>query len=374
MLFLYGLCFIPFIVGLVLWYFDKRIQCLEFLGSLPVGLITVAIINWITFVGLTGDVMINSGELVKATYYPQWIEEYQQSHTTCTGSGKSQSCSTYYTTEHRTHQPYWESYSNIDTSYNLDEPSFRAIANTFGNYNTEYAKDSKSGFDGGDPNIYTTYKRVVNKDETTVYYPVTKQISWTNKIKATKSVFKFVDIPKTATVYEYPVPNDSFKSNRLLGEAQKDFKIETLDALNGYLGDIKHVNLIIIGYKNSDSMQARYQESAWLGGKENDLVLTYGKDAKGKVTWAYVFGWTNSEEVKRNLETILMSTPLNKSVPEIRKEIAKNYTCKDFKDFNYLSVEPPLWSYILVIVLLALTQFGYYYYMLNNDFNQGDTL
>ena len=372
MLFLYGLCFLPFLIGLILWYCSKSIHLLEFLASLPVGLIVVAIIHGFTYASLTGDTMLNSGELVKATYYPQWIEEYQQSHTSCTGSGKNQVCTTYYTTEHRTHYPEWVTYSNIDTSYGIKLEEFKIISNTFGNYVTE--KEYKSGFDGGDPNIYSTYKRVVNKDETTVYFPVTKEIGWTNKIKATKSVFKFIDVPKTVPTYAYPIPTNSFESNRLLGEAKKDFKTEDLDKLNGYLGKIKHINLIIIGYKDSDSMQAKYQESAWLGGKENDLVLTYGKDDKGKVTWSYVFGWTNSEEVKRNLETVLMTKPLKETISESRKEILANYKCKDFKDFNYLSVEPPLWSYILTIFILIATQVGWYYYALSNDFNQGDRL
>jgi hypothetical protein len=368
MLFSYALCFIPLAIGLVLWLSNKEIHFLEFIGSLPIALLTVGVIHFITYQSLTSDNMVNSGELIRATYYPEWIEEYQQPHQMCTNTGKTTSCTTYYTTEHRTHSRYWESYSNINTSHNVTKKEFDNMVAKFGNINTK--NGNKSGFDGGDPNIYSTYKKVIVKTEDDIYYPVTKVVGWTNKIKATKSTFKFIDIPKSVKTYEYPLPKNSFSSNRLLGEAKKDFKLNEIDKLNSLIGFHKHGNIIVIGYSNNDSMQARYQESAWIGGKENDLVLCYGKDSTGKVVWSYVFGWSDNQEVKRNLETILLSG--NFKVSEIRDEILKNYKCKDFKDFNYMSIEPPTYTYIIIILVLAITQGIYYFLMGINDLKQDE--
>jgi hypothetical protein len=64
----------------------------------------------------------------------------------------------------------------------------------------------------------------------------------------------------------------------------------------------------------------------------------------------YVFGWTESDLCKRNLESYILKNGLtNASLSAIETEIANNYVLKDWKKFDYLSVEIPTFWYFISI-------------------------
>ena len=67
-----------------------------------------------------------------------------------------------------------------------------------------------------------------------------------------------------------------------------------------------------------------------------------------------------NEIVKRNLESILLKGPVDQLIlPKIQNEVMKNYKLKDWKKFNYISIEPPLWSYLVMLAVLTITQGGF---------------
>lgn len=173
----------------------------------------------------------------------------------------------------------------------------------------------KSGFYSGDPNIYSTENR------TGYVSPVTTNYSFENRIKACPSVFSFNKVPKGVKVFEYPYSRNIFMSDRLRNSS---IDILKWDQMNSRLGPIKKVNVILVNFEKQSSDMAHYQEAAWIGGKKNDLVLCYGTD------WSYVFGWTEEEIVKRNLEKILLDNSKDDSIiPKIEEEIIKNYKIKE---------------------------------------------
>ena len=126
--------------------------------------------------------------------------------------------------------------------------------------------------------------------------------------------------------------------------------------MNSRLGPRKKINVILVGFGAKESSIAHMQEAKWIGGKKNDLVICYG-GSKEKTEWAYVFGWTEKEIVKRNLETIMMDNVVNSElVPKIEKEILSNYKIKEWEKFDYISVEPPYWAYLILLGVLVFTQ------------------
>jgi hypothetical protein len=132
------------------------------------------------------------------------------------------------------------------------------------------------------------------------------------------------------------------------------------------LGAKKHVNLILVGFNNQPSTQAHRLRSKWFGGKKNDLVLCYGYQ-DGKVTWAEVFSWSKSELCKSNLRTILLENPVDETIiPKIKHEVETNYTARDWKDFNYIQIEPPMWCYFVFSLCILGGLGAYYYWALNN--------
>ena len=89
------------------------------------------------------------------------------------------------------------------------------------------------------------------------------------------------------------------------------------------------------------------------------LVLVYGGTDPVHPKWVKVFGWTEQELVKRNLETILLRNPVNSSlIPLIEKEIRQNYQLKDWKKFDYIAVNPPTWTYIVSLIVTIAIQIG----------------
>lgn len=57
--------------------------------------------------------------------------------------------------------------------------------------------------------------------------------------------------------------------------------------------------------------------------------------------------WTNS------MSWFEVSTEL---LSKIENEIYENYIIKEWDKFNYISIEPPLWSYIVLVVVMAISQ------------------
>jgi len=350
----------------VLWINYKRICWWEGLISIGAAFLTAGIIHVVIIRGLTGDVETWSGQITKVIHYPKWIEEYQEAVyktvTRTSGYGKNQKTYTesvfsHYETKYRTHHEHWveSNYFGRETvTKRIPESRFKEIAHNFGG-KIITTQPHKSGFYEGDPNIYTI------QNETGYIYPSVITKTWTNRVKAAPSVFSFPKIPKGIQVLDYPTLKHFHRSNRLIGLAKKHISILEWDRMCSRLGPMKKVNVILIGYIQGDAQIAHYQEAKWIGGKKNDLVLCYGGDETGKkASWSYVFGWTEEEIVKRNLETVLLECSIDNNIlPKIEEEIAKNYKIKEWKKFDYISVEPPFWSYLVMLFVTIILQGGF---------------
>jgi hypothetical protein len=131
--------------------------------------------------------------------------------------------------------------------------------------------------------------------------------------------------------------------------------------MNTRLGYSKAVNVVACGFGAQDANVAQLQEAAWIGGKKNDLVICYGniklEDEGSSVKWTKVFGWTESEKVKNNLEKLVKEHPVNNDLlPLIADEVRNNYVIKDWSKFDNVTIEPPTWSYWLYFAIMVVTQ------------------
>ena len=348
----YLMALIPVAVGAALWVFKHEIVWWEWLISTALAFAVSGIMHAIAIFGMTADTETWSGQSNRVVFHPRWVEEYQQMHTRTVGSGKNQRTETYYTTEHRTHREHWKEHANFgkdDAEFDIGRNEYDEVGKKFGG-KVIVTQPPKSGFDGGDRNIYTI------RNQTRYIKPAIIWKRWTNRIKVAPSVFSFVKVPETMKVYNYP-KNDNWKrSDRLVGTAGAAIPILQWDQMCSRLGPRKKVNVILVGFGDKDSMYAQYQQAKWLGGKKNDLVLCYG-GPNVKPTWTFVFGWSESELAKKNLQSLLLDGPVDLSIiPKIETEIRNNYTIKDWSKFDYIAVEPPQWSYFVLIGIMVLSQ------------------
>ncbi len=355
---LYVIAIFATIVGGVMWMKFKEIKLWEWAVSAGIAFIISGLFHVFIVYGMTGDVETWSGRISYTVRYPKWVEKYQvavyrtETYTTTDGKGRTSTHTrqvfSHYETRYRTHPEHWKMFLDFGAAqetHSIGKSRYLSIKSCFGN-KIRTTQPSKSGFYSGDRNVYTAY------NDTGKLLPVTTRKSWENRIKAAPSVFSYVKVPEGAPVHEYPENKDIERSNRLLGNTGLDTYL--WDCMNSRLGPTKKVNVIMVGFKG-DSSLAGLQEAKWVGGKKNDLVLCIGYnelDNHNVAIWSRVFGWTEREDVKRNLETILIKNPVNNDIiPIIEEEIRKNYTIKDWSKFDYITLEPPWWSYLVLLLV-----------------------
>ncbi len=357
----YGLAVLPLLVGAGLWIRTRQVNWVEWAIGAAAGLVTAAIFHAVVIRGMTSDTETWSGRLVNATHHPYWHAEWTETetYTTTDSQGNTQ---THFRTVHksRDYPEHWTCYAKLgkaDAEYRISAERFAELRRLFGAKELKAIQPHKPDFDHGDRNDY------VAENHTDYTVPVHRPVSFENRVKAAPSVFSYRTVPDDVPVYPYPEYTDPFHSGRLIGTARSDLSWYELDCLNARLGPVKKINLILVGFQpDAPSDLGQLQEAKWIGGKKNDLVLCYGSRGVGQpAAWAYCFGWTESAQVKRNLESLFVTEPVSNDLwPKLDAEIRQNYELKDWSKFDYLSVEPPAWAFWVLLAVMALTQGGWW--------------
>jgi hypothetical protein len=351
---------VPLVIGAAVWIKSREVTWWEWVAGAAIGFVLALTFQLIAAHSMTSDTETWSGYVTRAVYHPWWKERYTETETYTDSDGNTR---TRTVTKYRNHPEHWVAYGHYgayNENFRISKERFWSISQRFGKNGRSYhkKKGSRSGMVAGDPYDYHA------TNESGYIFPITVWRSWENRVKAAPSVFSYAKPPKDAPIHKYPKHKDKFRSSRLLGLATS-VGIRDWDLMNSRLGPYKKVNVIMVGWTSGYSMAvAQQQEALWIGGKKNDLVLCYGEDG-----WAYVFGWTEEEIVKRNLESILLEKEKNSNIIKpIEEEIIKNYEIKDWSKFDYISIEPPLWSYIVFIIVMVIAQIGFYIFAHLNDF------
>lgn len=345
-------------IGAILWHRSKHISGKEFLFGGILAFATSALFHLLAYLSQGVDTETWSGKILEVVHQPTWVERYTYVETYTTGSGKNQRTHTRLRTAYRTHPATWTVFDSIPNSFCITEETFDAYVSKFRQHGAkkEYRRGSRGGMVSGDANDYFCVC------PGSLIEPTIDYRYFENRVRSGPTAFGFEKIdPKDETLPPYPNNGTHLVSDRLVDEARFHISVRDWDILNAKLGPAKYVNLILVGFGNQPSTQAHRLRSKWFGGKKNDLVLCYGWQ-DGKVTWSEVFGWTKSELCKSNLRTILLEGPIDATIlPKIEHEVRANYTIRDWSEFDYISIEPPLWCYILFFLVTIGGQVAYYF-------------
>ena len=374
MYFFYTLAFVFTVVGAVFWIKSPRITWQEWLLSSVVAFGLAGTFHLISYFGRTADLEMWRGEVVKIVYYPKWVEEYQQSHTEtyACGSdsdGRTKYCTrTYYTTEYRTHYPYWQAETNIEKNFNIKKEKYENLAQIMGGKQVS-ERIYKSGFYSGDRNIYY-YK---NLSENII--PVNSVKRWSNRLKASPSIYSFAKVSKDQENLLFPWPNgeNHFDSGTLLGQSG-GIDLFSWDVLASKVGPEKQANIIFVGFPSGSSSDlGQWQQALWAGGKKNDIVIAAALNGE-KAEWAFSFGWSENSQVFAELDSIVSTNPINNEIlPKIEKAIIENYERKSWKDFDYISVEPPSWAFWVYPLFMVVFQVLIFIWAYRNDENENSS-
>lgn len=378
-------------VALGCWLFNQHMQWIEATCTCIISLVISVVFYKVCVYFEMVDQEVWSGQVSQSRYVPRWQEYYEyevyrteyytvtvDDYSTDSKGRRNRSGSH---TEQRSRQVFdhWESstrWHNSSWSYSdtlngtrpTDENFYNLIVSRFGATGSapgsRTTSSHNSRFIGGDSNDYYA----INKNN--YIFPTVTIKTWENRVKSSVNTYKYHAAVANSMLFDYPLPVDSFNINRALGNT--GITALQIDQLNSRIGPTKKCNLILIGFGNVAMELAQEQESKWFGGKKNDLVICVGGEPT-KPTWCYIFGWTEADAVKVNLEDLIMAKGLSQAtLPAIEQEINKDYVLKDWHKFDYLDPDIPMskaWWLVLIQVIYCA---GAITFCILNPFNKVD--
>lgn len=376
----YLLALLPILVWAIQWYFNKQVVWKEAAVGAGAALLVATIFHVIeaSDAFVPSDTETWSGRVQYAQYQPRWREYYEEAiyrtehYTTTDSKGHVQHHTrqvfSHWESRRRWHEAQWWVETELGT-FGVDEGRYVDVLKEFGGSIIQVDGDRRTGEHAsrmieGVPHD----DRTVN--QTSYVYPVTIRQQFDNRLlKATGSLYNFEPVlPEQAkSLYAWPENENRFESDRLLGTANALWDQRSWDQMNAILGPSKNVNLIAIGFPAGTSLElGMLQERYWKGGKKNDLVLMYGGDPR-KPEWAYVFGWTERQSVKRLLENRLRQGEA--TIQEITSLVEAEYELLPFEEkFAHVEIETPWWYYLIfAIVVVASQSIAHFVFVTNHE-------
>ena len=263
------------------------------------------------------------------------------------------------------HPEHYQCIDNNQIIFNIDSHKFEQLAQKFGN----------KGF----VNLHRHF-HTINGNKYETKFPNNKYDlmevcchthTYENRIVASNSILKYPKVEeitkKQYGLFDYPEVTGYYDCPSLLG-LNDSVGSRRLDILNAKYGRFKQIRVWIVVFHDQPLDAGFQQMNYWQGGNKNELVVCIGLQEE-KVQWGHVFSWTEVESIKTNTKQLIEDQedkPLDivKIIDKMDSLIYYEWQRRNFKDFEYLSVETPgwsiLWSFIVVLFVNGLLIFGLY--------------
>jgi hypothetical protein len=113
------------------------------------------------------------------------------------------------------------------------------------------------------------------------------------------------------------------------------------------------------------------QEAYWDGGNDNELVVCIGVNQKTReFQWVRPFSWSPERKIIPEVREQIMAHKVFNAeniAHSVWNKTEKYYQRKDFKEFSYVTVEPPTWAiWVTFFVTLGLS-IGLCWWAVNNE-------
>ncbi|MDE6338728.1 MAG: hypothetical protein K2K97_02935, partial [Muribaculaceae bacterium] len=178
------------------------------------------------------------------------------------------------------------------------------------------------------------------------WVPITESHSYTNKIKASNSIFKFKHIEEWEAeemgllnypaIYTHDAPcvlsNDIFVP---------DYVNELFRKFNARYAPASQMRLYVLLFDSRRGMGiSERQREYWQGGNKNEFVVCIGMKSASEVEWARAFSWADEQSKEVETGQWLMNHPRMDWVAfhDWLRGHLRNWKRKEFKDFDYISV------------------------------------
>ncbi len=372
---IYGALLIPLITSFILQYFFNRL-----------------IVWWELFIPMLFSIifvfyskssietnLVTSNEfwgsfIDQLEYYEPWNEYITETCTrSCCCDADNNNCGTesYDCSYTKSHPPVYQILTTSKEVIPITKIQFDKLRSQIGNVKFEELNRDFHTMDG-DLIYYKWHK------DSSLAIPVTTIHKYENRVKvASQSVFNYGKVTNTEkekySLKDYPKIYDTFKMDAVLGDSSSDSNLANLEFqyLNGLLGPTKQVRFFVLIFKNQPIDASLYQEKYWSGGNKNEFVINIGIDENRNVKWSKVFSWSKSEILKTNVQNFINNQEifnLQKVAKYVETEAEKHFVRRSFKEFDYLTVEPPLLSILLTYILTICINFFISLWLLRNNY------
>lgn len=387
-------------VGILLWKFRQQIVWWEILLIIIVPTLfsfgSKALIDTysVSYTEYWGDEIVS---VFEEEPYNYWHSEMCPYDCNCsTDDDGNTSCSTCW--EDCSHQddvgPNWYGVTRLGHTVSISEEQYDKWNKQFGG--NRIKTDTKENHDSDDDCSYSGGTKFSGKEVGQYSYvwrtdwngdfnssvPLTTEHSYENRIKSSDyTVFQYIKISEeqadSLKLFDYPIFKNSFTFPSVLGYNSDKANTE-FHRINGHLGDKKQMRVWVLVHNTTDSEIGYKQESYWVGGNKNELVINIGVQGSD-IKWCHVFSWSNITSLKDDIKNFILNQKVlnDKTFSNIGEYVhtegEKRFERLPFKQFDYISVEPPLWTiilaYIFTIIVCAFISFG----VVNNQYENDGT-
>jgi hypothetical protein len=324
-----------------------------------------AIVAGVFFTGKysqTHDVEIWNGQIEsKHRDHGHYIESYEcNCYESCSGTGANRTC-------HRVCQTCYRDHYTVKWYLNT----------TIGEIGLQYLdRTSRSVYNTPDPAQYTAAY---------VSEPCSREFSFTNYVKAVpESLFNKLDAKSLAKfdsmIPAYPRVHSYYKVNRVIPVGVKvpnvaEWNLRLSEHLRN-LGPRKEANIIVVIANTSDQSYRYALERAWVGGKQNDVVVVIGATQFPNIDWVdtITFGQNAGNamlavQIRDNLMKVGTLEAPAPIIDTIAVSVDGQFKRKHMSDYEYLKdeIQPPMWVLILAFIFAIGASGGLTYYFHHED-------
>lgn len=350
-------------VIVLLLKFKEQVVWWEFLLTFLASILFISLAKLTVDTIQTSDEEYWGGWVVRAEYYEPWDELVTYTETTTDSKGRTQ---TRVKTRVDYHPAKWEVIDSNGQRLSVNSNTFMQLCSQFGN---KSFVDLRRNYHHTDGDMYHT--DFPNNDA--ILVPVTTAHRYENRVAVSDSIMNFPEVnPADYSLFEYPTIRGFYECDSILGsgDTTQSTANKLLNFWNAKLGASRQVRILILMFKNQPLQAGLDQESYWKGGNKNEFVITIGVNDNNEIQWCHPFSWTEVEQLKVETRNYIVSQKnlnLHNVVSYIVPEIQKKWIRKQFSDFSYISVDPPLWAVILVLFLTIGVNVAVGYWTIKNE-------
>lgn len=375
---------IPIILSILTYYIFKRaIVWWELLLPMGVSFIFILIFKFGVEKSIVVDYEYRGAIITRARYYESWETWVSQTCTrsyscNCDNEGNCQTCTETYDCSYCDYNaPKYIAYDNVGNEFTISQAKYQSLIkqwNKTPNFVDLHRNINNSGSCGKDGDMYEVFwdGRIESSEASTW------TASFENKVQASHSAFSYPEISQEQArkigLYDYPKFYDYYKQPAILGLDSFYFSTSAIqkkfEYFNGNYGPKNKIHIFTLLFKNKPIDIAFKQEAYWSGGNQNEVVVCIGLNSDKSIDWVKPFSFCDNKRILINLREDIAE--LNTFNPDEVLKVYENnvslFKYKNFKDFDYLSVDMPNWALITAFIITSLISAGLLIWGVLNEF------